>query len=199
MAEIFIPNVLFNKDGQDRQAGLLTYDFEYGRTIYLVGEVNDMAALSINSQLRYLNSKSGEDIIMCINSGGGAVHAGLSIYDCMNEIECDVITVATGMAASMGAFLLAAGTKGKRYATENAEIMIHQPIGGVQGQATDISLVADHIQYLKSSLAKIIAKSCDKNVKTLLRDMERDYWMSSIEAKKYGLIDNIGYPGGRYE
>ena len=121
-------------------------------------------------------------------------------YDCMKHgIHCDVITIATGMAASMGAFLLAAGTKGKRYATNNAEIMIHQPLGGVQGQATDISLVADHIQYIKKKLASILAEECGKTQKKLMHDTERDNWMSSAAAREYGLIDHVGYPNENME
>lgn len=145
--------------------------------------------------MRYLDAKSDDPITVFINSPGGSVTAGLAIYDCMKHgVHCDVITVATGMAASMGAFLLAAGTKGKRYATTNAEIMIHQPLGGVQGQATDISLVANHIQHMKKKLASILAEACGKTQKKLMHDTERDNWMSSSAAKEYGLIDHVGYP-----
>jgi len=195
MSEVMFPSIVTNINGHDQSTNIINYDFEKHRFIYINGEVNDLMAMSVTSQLRYLDAKSDDPITLFINSPGGSVTAGLAIYDCMKHgIHCDVITVATGMAASMGAFLLAAGTTGKRYATPNAEIMIHQPLGGVQGQATDISLVANHIQYMKKKLAAILAEECGKTQKKLMHDTERDNWMSSMAAKEYGLIDHVGYP-----
>ena len=195
MNEVLFPNIVANINGLDQSTNILNYDLEKNRIIYSIGEINDLMAISVIAQMRYLDVKSDEDIIFIINSAGGSVTSGMAIYDCMKHgIHCDVTTVATGMAASMGAFLLAAGTKGKRYATNNAEIMIHQPMGGVQGQATDISLDASHIQNAKKKLAGILAEECGKTQKILMHDTERDNWMSSIEAKEYGLIDRVGYP-----
>lgn len=195
MSEVMFPSIVTNINGHDQSTNIINYDFEKNRFIYINGEVNDLMAMSVTSQLRYLDAKSDDPITVFINSPGGSVTAGLAIYDCMKHgIHCDVITVATGMAASMGAFLLAAGTTGRRYATPNAEIMIHQPLGGVQGQATDISLVANHIQYMKKKLAAILAEECGKTQKKLMHDTERDNWMSSMAAKEYGLIDHVGYP-----
>ena len=200
MSHAMFPNIVTNLNGHDQSTNIFSYDFEKNRIIYINGEVNDLMALSVVSQLRYLDAKSDEDITLIINSPGGSVTAGMAIYDCMKYgIHCDVVTIATGMAASMGAFLLAAGTKGKRYATNSAEIMIHQPLGGVQGQATDISLVADHIQYIKKKLASILAEECGKTQKKLMHDTERDNWMSSVAAKEYGLIDYVGYPNENME
>lgn len=195
MSEILFPNIITNIDGHDQSTNLINFDFMVNRTIYINGEIDDWMAMSVISQLRYLDSRSEEDIMMLINSSGGTVTAGMAIYDAMKYgIGCDVRTVATGLAASMGAFLLAAGTRGKRYATQSAEIMIHQPLGGVQGQATDISLVAKHIEYVKRKLAGILASECNKTVEQLMEDMERDNWKTSDEAKEYGLIDEVGFP-----
>ncbi len=195
MSEILFPNIITNIDGHDQSTNLINFDFMVNRTIYINGEIDDWMAMSVISQLRYLDSRSEEDIIMLINSSGGTVTAGMAIYDAMKYgIGCEVRTVATGLAASMGAFLLAAGTRGKRYATQSAEIMIHQPLGGVQGQATDISLVAKHIESVKRKLAGILASECNKTVEQLMEDMERDNWKTSDEAKEYGLIDEIGFP-----
>lgn len=199
MSEVLFPGIVTNINGHDQSTNLISYDFEKNRIIYINGEINDFTAVSVVSQLRYLDSKSDDDIIVFINSPGGAVTSGMAIYDCIRNVHCDVVTVATGMAASMGAFLLAAGTKGKRYATPSAEIMIHQPLGGVRGQATEISLVANHIQYLKKKLAGILADECGKPLKKLMHDTERDNWMSSKAAKEYGLIDHVGYPNANME
>ena len=160
----FLPHVITSTDGNEHNTDLISYDMVKNRVIYLNGEINGERALSMITQLRYLATKSDRDIYFYINSPGGAVSDGLAIYDVMNEIPCDIVTVAIGMAASMGALLLAAGTPGKRYATPSTEIMIHQPLGGVQGQATDISLVADHIQKIKTKLASIMAEKCKKDL-----------------------------------
>lgn len=190
----FLPHVITSTDGNEYNTDLISYDMIKNRVIYLNGEVNGESAISVIIQLRYLASKSDKDIYLFINSPGGAVSDGLAIYDVMNEIQCDVVTVATGMAASMGSFLLAAGAPGKRYVTPSTEIMIHQPLGGVQGQATDISLVADHIQKIKTKLALIMAEKCKKTLETVTNDMERDYWMTANQANEYGLVDYVGYP-----
>lgn len=199
MNEIFIPCIVTSINGQDQSTSIFSYEFEKNRTIYLNGTIDDKLAMSVIAQLRYLNSKSEDDITMIINGPGGAVSAGMAIYDVMKSgIQCDIVTVCMGMAASMDAFLLASGTKGKRYATESSEIMIHQPLGGVQGQATDISLVADHIMKTKKKIASILAKECRKTQKKLLNDMERDNWMDAVTASAYGLIDHIGFPTDEY-
>ena len=190
----FLPYVITSTDGNTHNTDLISYDMIKNRVIYLNGEVNKESALLLITQLRYLAARSDKDIYLYINSLGGAVSDGLSIYDMMNEIPCDVVTVATGMAASMGAFLLAAGAQGKRYATPSTEIMIHQPLGGVQGQATDISLVADHIQKVKTKLAGIMAERCKRDLEAVVKDMERDHWMSADKARGYGLVDYVGFP-----
>ncbi len=190
----FLPQIITSTDGKDHSTDMVSYDMVKNRVIYLTGKVDEENAISIITQLRYLANKSSNDIYMFINSPGGAVSDGLAIYDVMNEIPCDVVTIANGMAASMGSFLLSAGAAGKRYVTPSTEIMIHQPLGGVQGQATDISLVADHIQKLKIKLATILAKNCGKELSVLLSDMERDHWMSGDQAKKYGIVDHVGFP-----
>ena len=199
MSQAMFPNIVTNINGHDQSTNILSFDFEKNRIIYINGEVDGLMALSVISQLRYLAAKSDDDITLIINSPGGSVTDGMAIYDCMKAIHCDTVTIATGRAASMGAFLLAAGTKGKRYATENAVIMIHQPLGGVQGQVTDISLAVDHMMYEKKKLASILADACGKTQKKLMHDTERDNWMSSAAAKEYGLIDHVGYPNENME
>lgn len=196
MNEIIFPSVVTNVDGKDQSMNLITHELLSNRVIYLTGEINDMTALNVITQLRLLAGRSDDDIVLFINSPGGSVTAGLAICDTMNTVmqKCDICTVCLGLGASMGAILLAGGTRGKRYAAPNAAILIHQPLGGVQGQATDISLMADHIQLTKKKLASILADACGKPAKILLRDMERDNWKSAEEAKKYGLIDHIGFP-----
>ena len=192
MSEIFIPQIITITDGHEHSVDLESYQFTKERKVKLIGEINAGTARSIVSQLDYLDGKGDDDIHLIINSPGGTVSDGMMIYDAIkHSIHCDVRTVATGMAASMGAFLLAAGTKGKRYAMPNAEVMIHQPLGGVQGQATDISRAADHIQNVKNRLATILAAECGKEVEDVLHDMERDHWLTSVEALKYGIIDGI--------
>lgn len=188
------PRITANINGIDQPIDLFSKMYMTRRTIYFFDEVTNDTAANLIIQLQNLAEQSADDIFLYINSPGGSVHAGLAIYDAMRSLGCDVNTIATGVAASMGAFLVSAGTNGKRYATPEAEIMIHQPLGGAQGQATDISLVADHIQRLKKKLASIMAESCGKPAKVLLRDMERDNWKTAEEAKKYGLVDHVGFP-----
>lgn len=162
------------------------------RIIFLGEEVTDTSAGLIVSQLLFLESEDpGKDIHMYINSPGGSVSAGLAIYDTMQYIKCDVSTICIGMAASMGAFLLAGGTKGKRMALPNSEIMIHQPSGGAQGQATEIKIVAEQILKTKRKLNEILAANTGKPLEQIEIDTERDNYMSAEEAKAYGLIDNV--------
>ena len=162
------------------------------RIIFLGEEVNDVSASVIVAQLLFLEAEDPEkDIHLYINSPGGSVTAGMAIYDTMQFIKCDVSTTCIGMAASMGAFLLAGGAKGKRYALPNAEIMIHQPSGGAQGQATDIKIVADHILKTRTKLNKILAENTGQDLSVIEVDTERDNYMSAEEAKAYGLIDGV--------
>jgi len=161
------------------------------RIVFCVGEINDNSANIIVSELLYLDSLSNEDIFLYINSPGGSITSGMAIYDTMNYIKSDVKTICIGMAASMAAFLLASGTKGKRCSLPNAEIMIHQPLGGTQGQATDIKIATERILKLKNKLNKYLAEKTNQPIKKVVRDTERDNYMDPIEAKKYGLIDEI--------
>jgi ATP-dependent Clp protease protease subunit len=162
------------------------------RIIFLGEEVTDTAASVIVAQLLFLESEDpGKDISFYINSPGGSVTAGMAIYDTMSYIKCDVSTICIGMAASMGAFLLAGGTKGKRFALPNAEVMIHQPSGGARGQATDIKIVADNIMRTKRKINEILSKNTGKSLEVIEVDTERDFYMSAEEAKKYGIIDGI--------
>lgn len=162
------------------------------RIIFLGEEVNETTAGLVVAQLLFLESEDpGKDIHLYINSPGGVVTAGLAIYDTMNYIKCDVETICIGLAASMGAFLLAGGTKGKRFALPNAEIMIHQPSGGAKGQATDIQIVADNILKTKKRLNTILSENTGKPYDVIAADTERDNYMSAEEAKDYGLIDGV--------
>ena len=162
------------------------------RIIFLGEEVNEVTASSIVAQMLFLESEDpGKDINFYINSPGGIVPCGCAIYDTMQYIKCDVSTICIGMAASMGAFLLAGGTKGKRMALPNAEIMIHQPSGGAKGQATEIQIAAENILKTKKKLNEIIAANTGKPIEQVAQDTERDYYMSAEEAKEYGIIDSI--------
>ena len=161
------------------------------RIIILNGEINDNTANIIVAELLYLDSESHDDINIYINSPGGSITAGMAIYDTMNFVKSKVSTICLGMAASMAAFLLSSGEKGKRMALPNAEVMIHQPLGGAQGQATEIKIAAERILKLKEKLNKIMANNTGKDLKQIENDTERDYFLSSEEAKNYGLIDKI--------
>ena len=164
------------------------------RIIFLGEEVNDVTASLIVAQMLFLEAEDPEkDIQFYINSPGGSVTAGMAIYDTMQYVKCDVSTYCMGMAASMGAFLLAGGTKGKRLALPNAEIMIHQPSGGAQGQATEIEITAKHILQTKRKLNQILAENTGKDYEIVAADTERDNWMTAEEAKDYGLIDRVVY------
>ncbi|MCI9273947.1 MAG: ATP-dependent Clp endopeptidase proteolytic subunit ClpP [Clostridiales bacterium] len=164
------------------------------RIIMLTEEVNDTSASVVVAQLLYLEGQDpSKDISLYINSPGGSVTAGFSIYDTMQYIKCDVSTICMGMAASMGAFLLAAGAKGKRFALPNSDIMIHQPSGGAQGQATDILIHADHIQRTKKRLNQILAEKTGQPLEVIEKDTERDNFMTAEEAAAYGLVDKVIY------
>ena len=162
------------------------------RIIFLGEEVNDVSASLVVAELLFLEAEDpGKDIQLYINSPGGSVTAGMAIYDTMQYIKCDVSTICLGMAASMGAFLLAGGTKGKRFALPNSTIMIHQPSGGAQGQATEIQIVADHIAKTKRTLNEILAANTGQPLEVVEKDTDRDNYMSAEEAKAYGLIDGV--------
>ena len=162
------------------------------RIIFLGEEVNEVTASLVVAQLLFLEAEDPDkDINLYINSPGGSVTAGMAIYDTMQFIKCDVSTICIGMAASMGAFLLAGGTKGKRMALPNAEIMIHQPLGGAQGQATEIEIAAKHILKTKEKLNRMLAENCGKPIDVVAADTERDNWKSAQEALEYGLIDKV--------
>ena len=162
------------------------------RIIFLADEVNDVTASLVVAQMLYLEVEDPDkDIALYINSPGGSVTAGMAIYDTMNYIKCDVSTICIGMAASMGAFLLSSGAKGKRFALPNSEIMIHQPLGGMQGQATDIKIHADHILRTRDTLNSILEKNTGKPIDVIAKDTDRDNFMSAEEAMNYGLIDKV--------
>ena len=161
------------------------------RIIFLSGEINDDVANTIVSELLYLDSINHEDISLYINSPGGSITSGMAIYDTMNLIKSDVSTICVGMSASMAAFLLSCGTKGKRYILPNAEVMIHQPLGGASGQATEIKIAAERILKLRTKLNKILSENTKQPLEKVEEDTERDYFLSSEEAKNYGLVDKI--------
>ncbi len=161
------------------------------RIILLNGEINDSLASSIIAELLYLDSISNDDISIYINSPGGSITSGMAIYDTMNLVNSDISTICVGMAASMGAFLLSSGTKGKRYALPNAEIMIHQPLGGAEGQATEIKIAAERILKSRDKLNKILSENTGKDIKIIEQDTERDNFMDSDEALNYGIVDKI--------
>jgi len=162
------------------------------RIIFLSDEVNDVTASLVVAQMLYLEAQDPDkDIYLYINSPGGSISAGMAIYDTMNYIKCDVSTICVGMAASMGAFLLSSGAKGKRFALPNAEVMIHQPLGGTRGQATDIKIHADHILRIRAKLNKLLSEQTGKPLKTIEKDTERDNFMTADEACEYGLVDKV--------
>ena len=168
------------------------------RIVFLGEEVTDVTADLIVAELLFLESEDpGKDISFYINSPGGSVSAGMAIYDTMQYIKCDVSTICMGMAASMGAFLLSGGTKGKRFALPNAEIMIHQPLGGMQGQATDMQIAVDHILQTKQKLTKLLSEHTGQPLEKVAADCERDNWMTAEEAKAYGMVDEILYKKSR--
>ena len=186
-----IPYVIEKTSGGERSYDIYSRLLQE-RIIFLTGEVNDDVASLIVSQLLFLESQDSEkDIHFYINSPGGSVSAGFAIYDTMNYIKCDVSTICMGLAASMGAFLLAGGAKGKRFALPNAEIMIHQPSGGAKGQETEIRIVAEQILKTRNRLNEILAQNTGKPLDVIAADTERDNYMTAEEAKAYGIIDEI--------
>ncbi len=188
---MFVPYVIERTNGGERSSDIYSRMLE-DRIIFLNGEVNDESASAIVAQLLYLESvDQTKDISLYINSPGGSVTAGMAIYDTMQYIKCDVSTICIGLAASMGAFLLAGGTKGKRYALPNAEIMIHQPSGGAKGQATDIQIVAENILKIKERLNRILSGNTDQPYDVVAADTERDNYMTADQAKNYGLVDAV--------
>lgn len=188
---VLIPYVVERTSGGERSYDLYSRLLE-DRIIFLSGEIDDSTANTIVAQLIYLESKdTNKDISLYINSPGGSVSAGMAIYDTMNYIKCPVSTICIGMAASMAAFLLSSGEKGKRYALANSEIMIHQPLGGAQGQASDIKIQAEHILRIKARMNKILAANTGRSLAEIERDTDRDNYLSAQEALEYGIIDRV--------
>ena len=187
---MIIPNVIEKKNNSERVYDLYSRLLE-DRIILLNGEIDDNTANVVVSELLYLDSINNDDISIYINSPGGSVSAGLAIYDTMNFVKSDVSTICLGMAASMASFLLSSGTVGKRYALPNSEVMIHQPLGGVEGQATEIKIAAEHILKIRDKLNHILSINTKQDIKTIEYDTERDNYMDSNEALKYGLIDKV--------
>lgn len=196
MKAALVPNVIDRTENGERAYDIYSRLLE-DRIIFITGEIDDALANTVVAQMIYLEAKdSTKDISLYINSPGGSVTAGFAIYDTMNYIKCDVSTICIGMAASMGAFLLSSGAKGKRYVLPNSEVMIHQPLGGASGQATEIQIVANHILKTKEKLTKILAKNSGQPYEKVLADCERDNYMSAEEALEYGLVDKIFYERG---
>ena len=190
---MLIPMVVDQTSNGERSYDIYSRLLE-DRIIFLTGEITDATANIVVAQLIYLEGKNPDkDIHLYINSPGGSVSAGFAIYDTIQYIKCDVVTICVGLAASMGAFLLASGTKGKRYALPNSEIMIHQPLGGIQGQATDMEIHSRHIIQTREKLNKILSEVTGQPLKTINKDTDRDNFMTADQAKKYGLIDEIFY------
>lgn len=187
---MFIPTVLEKKNNYERCYDLYSRLLE-DRIIFLTNEIDDNNANIIISELLYLDSISNEDIYIYINSPGGSITSGMAIYDTMNYIKSDIVTICIGMAASMASILLSSGTKGKRYILPNGEVMIHQPLGGTSGQATEIKIHAERIMKLKDKLNRILSKNTNTSLNKIEQDTERDYFMNAEEALKYGLVDKI--------
>lgn len=186
-----VPMVVKKEMGGERSYDLFSRLLN-DRIVFLSGEVTDESASLVVAQLLYLAAEDpNKDISLYINSPGGSVTAGMAIYDTMNYIKCDVSTICVGMAASMGAFLLAGGTKGKRYALPNAEVMIHQPLGGAKGQATEIQIMAEWILKTKKKLNMILAENTGQTFDKVSADTERDHWLTAEDARNYGLVDHI--------
>lgn len=188
-----IPMVVEQTDRGERSYDIYSKLLEE-RIIFITGEINDAVANTVVAELLYLEAKdSTKDIDIYINSPGGSVTSGLAIYDTMNFIKCDVSTICIGMAASMGAFLLSSGAKGKRIALPNAEVMIHQPSAGTQGKVTDMEIDVEHFLKLKKRLNQILADNTGKDPEQVKQDSERDHWMLAEEAREYGLVDKVIY------
>ncbi len=187
---MLIPTVIERSNNGERAYDIYSRLLK-DRIIILSGEIDDNLSNIIVAQLLYLDSINNDDISLYINSPGGSITAGMAIYDTMNFIKSDVSTICIGMAASMGAFLLSSGKKGKRFCLPNSEVMIHQPLGGAQGQATEIKIAAERILKLKSKLNKILSDNTLKDISVIEQDTERDYFLDSNEALDYGLVDKI--------
>lgn len=188
-----IPMVVDKTDRGERSYDIYSRLLE-DRIVFLTGEINDAMANTIVAQLIYLEGKyANKDISLYINSPGGSVSAGLAIYDTMQYIQCDVSTICIGLAASMGAFILSSGTKGKRFALPNSEVMIHQPLGGAQGQASDIKIQAEHILRIRDKMNRILSENTGRSIAEIERDTDRDNYLTAEEAKNYGLIDKVFY------
>ena len=187
---MLIPTVI-EKSNQGERAYDIFSRILKNRIILLSGEIDDNTANIVIAELLYLDSINNDDISLYINSPGGSVSAGMAIFDTMNYIKSDVSTICIGMAASMAAFLLACGKSGKRYCLPNSEVMIHQPLGGVQGQATEVKIVAERIIKLKNKLNQILSEKTNKKLSEIEKDTDRDYYMNSQEALEYGIIDKI--------
>ena len=185
-----VPIIVDKEAGGERSYDIFSKLLK-SRIILLTGEIDDNSANTVVAELLYLDSINHDDISIYINSPGGSVTAGMAIYDTMNFIKSDVSTICLGIAASMGAFLLSSGTKGKRYILPNSEVMIHQPLGGASGQATEIKIAAEHILKLRDKLNLILSTNTGKSLDTIKNDTERDNFMDSNEALDYGIIDNI--------
>lgn len=185
-----VPIVVENEQNGERSYDLYS-KLLMNRIILINGEINDSVANIVIAELLYLDSLSNDDICIYINSPGGMVTAGLAIYDTMNFIKSDVSTIGMGLCASMAAFLLSSGQKGKRYVLPNTEVMIHQPLGGAQGQATEIKIASDHIIETKAKLNKILAKNTGQKLNKICKDTERDHYLDAKKAKDYGLVDHI--------
>ena len=187
---LLIPNVIEKKNNSERVYDLYSKLLE-DRIIMIYGEIDDNVSNIVVAELLYLDSINNDDISLYINSNGGSITAGMAIYDTMNFIKSDVSTICIGMCASMAAFLLSSGKKGKRYSLKNSEIMIHQPLGGASGQATEIKIAADRILKIRKNMNKILSLNTNKDIKTIKKDTERDNFMSSYEALSYGILDKI--------
>ena len=187
---LLIPNVIEKKNNSERVYDLYSKLLE-DRIIMIYGEIDDNVSNIVVAELLYLDSINNDDISLYINSNGGSITAGMAIYDTMNFIKSDVSTICIGMCASMAAFLLSSGKKGKRYSLKNSEIMIHQPLGGASGQATEIKIAADRILKIRKNMNKILSLNNNKDIKTIKKDTKRDNFMSSYEALSYGIIDKI--------
>lgn len=185
-----VPIVVENEQNGERSYDLYS-KLLANRIVFINGEINDSVASTVIAELLYLDSLSNDDISIYINSPGGMVTAGFAIYDTMNFIKSDVSTIGMGLCASMAAFLLSSGQKGKRYLLPNAEVMIHQPLGGAQGQATEIKIASDHILETKTKLNKILAKNTGQKLTKIMKDTERDHYLDAKKTKEYGLVDHI--------
>ena len=188
---MLIPYVVDQTNSGERSYDIYSRLLE-DRIVFISGEIDDASANTIVAQLIYLEAKNPEkDICVYINSPGGSVTAGMAIYDTMKYVKCAVSTICIGLAASMGAFLLSAGTKGKRFCLPNSEVMIHQPLGGAQGQASDIEITANHILKTKKKMIEMLSKNTGQSIKKVEKDVDRDYFMTADEAVAYGLVDKV--------